>query len=425
MANRLRNMKIGEVSFCRKGMNQHAKVALFKSADDVPQGPQAIAKATFAEALEGSMIAGAVNEAFYSSFDGLWQRNDAFRTALTDELAEGGDGSVASEAYKASVNDLVDTAVAEARKAGVTATDTSDIEKVLTAAVDGWLMAKKETTMLKIKDKAELQTAIEKFDPAKTTLADVQIIQKAAKDLGAEDTLPVALAPTAPSPELAKAQREISILKMDEPTSTYFNGLDEAGQDAFLGKSADDQKAEVDKANETDPVVHKCADGTLIRKSDGPTLLALAKGRDADAAEIAKLRGEVAGSTVEKTAVEKYPNVAKAVAVQTLKAVEGVGADSDAGKAMLATLDGMNKGGGRLFKTLGSTEDDGRGSGDETVARTEFDAEVGKVVAEQKIGRAEAMTKVRQSKPDLFAKAFPETVEAAEASAEEARSHTN
>lgn len=418
MAAKLTNMKIGEVSFCRKGMNRHAKVAIFKSADLTPVG---IAKATFAEALEGSLIASSVNEAFYTAFDGLWQRNEAFRTALTDELTDGGDGSVASEAYKASVHELVDAAVAEARAAGVTAADTNDIEKALTAAADRWLMAKKETTM-KISNKAELQAAVSKFSVATSTVGDMRTIQKAATDLNLVDILPAELAPAESDPALAKAQTEIAILKLAPEARTYFNGLAEADQTAFLAKSADDQKADVEKANATDPVLHKCKDGTEIRKSDGVAALMMAKRLDKQDGEIAELRGNLTGSTIEKRASEDFPNVAKAVAVDMLKSVETVGADSEAGKAVLKSLKTMNDGGGRMFKSLGSTDDDAP-TGDLAKARTDFDTEVSKIASRDKIDRAAAMTKARAEHPDLFKAAHASTFEAAEESAEIARSH--
>ena len=38
MPNDLTNLKINEVSFCKRGMNQHARIALFKSADKANEG---------------------------------------------------------------------------------------------------------------------------------------------------------------------------------------------------------------------------------------------------------------------------------------------------------------------------------------------------------------------------------------------------
>lgn len=416
MPNALKNLKIGEVSFCRKGMNQHARVALFKSATALTT-PKAIAKATFDEALQANMTADAVNSAFYESFDGLWERNDAFRTALTDELSEGGDGTEASAAYVASVKALVDEAVAEARQAGATAADVSKVDQAFNAAVAKWLETKKEQTTMKITNRAELQAAVSKFAIATSTVADVQAIHKAAEELGADDLLPAdgPLAKAKPSPELAKAQREIAVLKLTPESKAHFDTLDEAGQTAFLGKSAADQAADIEKVKGDNPVVYTTSDGIDIRKSDGAAALALAKRGDENAKELAKLRGELGSTNIEKVAGEKYPNVAKPVAVDMLKSVETVGKDTEAGKALLSTLDTMNKAGGRLMKSIGSSEGSDAEPGDLKKAQTDYDAEVSKIVARDKCDRAAAMSKARVEHPDLWKAAFPDTAEAVEA----------
>ena len=44
-------------------------------------------------------------------------------------------------------------------------------------------------------------------------------------------------------------------------------------------------------------------------------------------------------------------------------------------------------------------------------ARTDFNAEVSKIMARDKIGMADAMSKARDEQPALFAEAYPETAE--------------
>lgn len=428
MPNKLTGVRVGEVSFCRKGMNQHARVALFKSAD-TPTTPKEIAKATFADALEGNMIAGAVNDAFYQSFDGLWERNDAFKVALTDELAAGGDGTTASADYVASVKALVDEAVAEARKAGATAADTTSVEKALTAAADRWLDSKrKDDPMLKITNKAELTDAIAKFDPAKSPAADVLTIHKAATDLDAEDQLPAegALAKAKTDPAVATMQRELAVLKLSPTSKSHFDGLDAAGQTAFLAKSEADQATEIAKANEADPIIYTTTKGREIRKSYGQLAADLARDNDELRGDLTKVRGDVTSTTIKKRAAEEFPHVAKNVAVDMLKSVQTLGETTDGGKAMLASLTNMekqNKGG---FRQFGSTvEDTSIAGGDMAKARTTFDGEVAQIAARDHCDRATAMSKARGEHPDLFAEAYPATVEAAESSAEIARSHSN
>lgn len=413
---RLTRIRLDKIAAVDKPCQEHATVAIIKRAPENDTTPRGLAKATFGEALEGNLIAGAVNEAFFQSFDGLWERNDAFREALTDELAAGGDGSTASAAYVESVKALVDAAVAEARSAGATAADTKTVDKALSAAADRWLKSRKEQTM-KITTKAELAAEIAKFDPAKSPAAHVGIIQKAATDLKAEDLLPAdgPLAKAKPDPELAKMGRELAILKLSPEAKSYFDGLDEGGQTAFLAKSAADQAKDVAAANASDPVVYKTKSGIEIRKSAGDTALALAKQADADREELVKLRGEVSGTTLEKRAAEEYPKVAKNVAVDMLRSVETLGKDTEAGKAVLKSLEQMNKGGERLFKSLGSTEGSGTTAPEGIAkARTDFDSKVAEIASRDKIGKADAMSKARTEHPDLFKAAFPETAEAAE-----------
>lgn len=411
MKRRLTSIRLDKIAAVDQPCQEHALVALIKRAPEQPRGPQAIAKATFQEALEGNMIAGAVNDAFYQSFDGLWERNDAFRTALTDELSEGGDGSVASAAYVDSVKSLVDEAVSEARSAGATAADTTAVEKAFSTAATAWLATKskpKEQTM-KITNKAALKAAVAAFNPETSPAAHVGIIQKAATDLAAEDELPaegILAKSKAPDADLV---RKVAILEMPAEVRKHFDALPEAEQPAFLAKSADDRAEIVRKANEGDPVLYKTKGGIEIRKSDGAAVLALAKENDGLKESLAKVQGDLTGTTLEKRAAA-YPNVAKKIAVDMLKSVDSLGADSDAGKAVIASLDNMNKGSKGLFKSIGTTEGggEGEGVGDEQ-AVADFEKKVDEIMKADKVGRADAMSKARRTEPTLFKQAFPET----------------
>jgi len=281
--------------------------------------------------------------------------------------------------------------------------------------VEKWL-GEQENVMSKISTKAALKAAVAAFDPNTTPVAQVAVIKQAAKDLEAEELLPddgpLAVEKSA-DPKLAALEREIAVLKMAPDIRKHFDGLDAAGQSAFLAKSADEQAAEVAEANAEDPVLYKCADGTEIRKSDGAAVLALAKRNDEQAAELAKLRAERSGDSIEKRAVEGYPNVAKAVAVDMLKSVAQLGEDSDSGRAILKTLDEMNKGRSHLFKSLGSSEASEAGTGDAVAkARQDFNAKVAEIVKAQSLGQADAMSKARQEFPELFAEAYPDTAAA-------------
>lgn len=420
---RLTSIRLDKIAAVDQPCQAHATVAIVKRKPGVAKSspPYRIAKATFQEALEGNLVASRVNEAFYQSFDGLWERNDAFRTALTDELSAGGDGSAASDDYVASVRALVDEAVAEARQAGKDATD-DELNKALTTAATNWLATKSkpEETTMKISTKAELQSAVAKFNPQTTPVAHVEIIRKAAKDLGAEDELP-ADGPLAKAKvdDSADLRREIAILKMSPDVRKHFDGLSDADKTGFLAKSADEQTDIVKKANEGDPVIYKCADGTEIRKSDGAAAAAMAKRADALEKRLDEMGGQLTETTLEKRA-NKYPNIAKRVAVDMLKSVDTLGADSEAGKAVLASLDNMNKARGGLFKSLGSTEGGDDQPGGDEQAKADFEKKVDEVMKADKSGRAEAMSKVRRTEPAIFKMAFPEAAEADEEAAADA-----
>lgn len=352
----LHSIRLDKIAAVDLPCQEHATVAIIKRAPfaPAPTGARSIAKATFEEALQANMTADAVNDAFSSSFDGLWERNEAFRIALTDELAEGGSGESASEAYVSSIKALVDEAVAAARGAGATASDTSQIEKVLTATVGTWLKSKEQEQIMKIETRAELKAAIKAFDPTKATVADRDVILKAATDLGAESELPVSgpLAKTAPTDQTAALVREIALLKMAPAVRKHFDGLKGDGQTAFLAKSQADQTAEVEALNAEDPVELTLEDGTEVRKSAGPTVIAMAKRIMKQEGVIKTLTESSETDAIEKALV-RYPNVAKGIATTMLKSAHR--APQAERLEIESALAAMNKASGPLFKRVGSS----------------------------------------------------------------------
>lgn len=412
---KLRNLKIGEVSFCKDGMNPHAKVALFKSRDGSKSGPPAIVKKTFEQALNAQLVSEQVSETFWRAFENQWVVREAFRIALTDEIAEGGDGSEATDGFVQAMQDLASSAANAARNAASTAE--TDLEAAVEEAVSKFLLQHQEQPM-KITNKAQLQKAVAEFDASTSPFAHVGIIQKAAADLDAEDELPAEgpLAKAAPDEtktELAKAKRDIAVLKMDDATRTHFEGLDETAQTAFLGKSKADQEAEVAKANEADPVLYTTTGGTAIRKSDGAAVLALAKSNDEKDAQIAELQKSQTEGTIEQRATSEFPNVAKSVAVDMLKSVAAVGADTDTGKSIMKSLTALNSNSKGLFKSQGTTEAPDQPESVQK-SRSDFNTEVQKAVREGTLTQAEAMSKVRDEQPELYAAAFPDSAPADE-----------
>ncbi len=410
--NRIRLDKIAAVDLpCQ----EHATVAIVKRR--APEGaPPAIVKATFEQALRGQLVSDQVGEVFWRAFENQWAVKEAFRTALSDEIAEGGDGTTATEAFTAAMGQLATIAAEAARNAASTAE--TDLEAAVEEAVSKWLHQQEQP--MKITTKAALASAVAAFAIAKSTVAEANDIIDAAVALDDIDALDA-------NPDLAKMadasgkkkkkgddetvkslQREVAVLKMAPAIRKHYDGLAADAQTAFLAKSAEDQQAEVDGANAADPVVHKCLDGTEIRKSDGAGALAMAKRADALSKEVGELREARVGDSVEKRARSEFPNVALGTATAMLKSAATLGEDTDAGKDVLKSLAAMNKGASHLFKSVGTTEAP-EVSGDIAKARQDYNAEVAKVAREDKIGRADAMSKVRAERPDLFAAAFPET----------------
>lgn len=415
--NRIRLDKIAAVDLpCQ----EHATVAIVKRAP-AKGAPPAIVKKTFQEALRAQLVSDQISETFWRAFENQWAVRDAFRTALSDEIAEGGDGSVATEAFTDAMGQLATAAADAARDAASTAE--TDLESAVEEAVSKWLQQQEQP--MKITTKAALASAVAGFAIAKSTVAEANEIIDAAVTLDAIDALD-ANADLAKMAEdggkkkkkgteddksMKALQREVAVLKMAPAIRKHFDGLPEDQQDSFIAKSDADRQAEVDQANSADPVVHKCLDGTEIRKSDGAAVLAMAKRNDALSKEIGELRENSAGDAIEKRARTEFPNVALSEATDMLKAAKEVGEDSAAGKSILKTLTTMNKGRDTLFKSLGTTEAP-EVTGDIKKARQDFDSEVAKVAREEKIGRADAMSKVRAERPDLFEAAYPETAAA-------------
>lgn len=408
--NRIRLDKIAAVD---KPCQEHAVVAIIKRAPEPGENaPPAIVKATFQEALNAELLDKLVCDTFWEAFENQWAVREAFKTALTDELAAGGDGETAAAGFTAAMQTIATSAAQAARQAASTAVP--DLTAAVEDAVSKWLQTQQQENPMKIISKAALASAVASFTLAKSSAAEMAAITDAAVEFGALDALDgqpellaiaTAKAAAQKSEDLAK---EVAVLKMAPAIRKHYDGLSADQQAAFIAKSAADQQAEVDALETADPVVHKCLDGTVIRKSDGAAVLATAKRNDALSKEVGELREGNAAGAIEKRAKSDYPNVALSVATDMLKSAAQLGEATDAGKAIIASLNTMNKGASNLFKSLGSSAVPAVG---ETLqkARQDFDTEVAKVAREDKIGMADAMSKVRADRPDLFEAAYPET----------------
>lgn len=359
---RVTNLKLREISSVDRPAQVGAVSVLIKRR----QTPEAeLIKATFQQALTGCLLADQVRDAFYQSFENMYEGKDAFRKALVDELAAGGDGSSASADYKAWLASLVDKATIAAKAAGA-ANMPAELNKVFNQAATDWLEL--QETDMTIKTKAELTAAIEKAQAAgdKVTVGDVTAIHKAATDLNADDLLPaqgiLAKGGYMPGEKIdPKTKKKVEqMVKRDDLSADLRKHYDtlttDEDRDAFLSLSASDQTAELAKRSGDDPVVHTCLDGTEIRKSAGETVLALAKRNDQLARDLAKSNATSEDVTLTKRATDDLGNIGGELVGKKalLKALDSItdASTRDAASAVLKSANELAKG---VFLRKGTT----------------------------------------------------------------------
>jgi hypothetical protein len=413
---KLTSIRLDKIAVVDKPCQEHAIVAIVKRAGK--EGvPPAIAKKTFDEALRAQLISEKVGDVFWRAFENQWAVREAFRTAMTDEIAEGADGTDAVAGFTAAMEQIATLAAGAAREAASTAEP--DLEAAVESAISKWLN-EQEQTMHKYITKAALQSAVSSFVIAKATAQDVADIKESAIALGETGILPadgvLAITVTQADPEVAVLKRRVDVAEMPANIRKHYDGLDKAGQDAFIAKDAAGRQADVDAIEKGDPILYTCEDGTAIRKSDGAAALMFAKKFDAQDKVIKGLQESGSALTIEKRAAA-YPNIAKAVSSEMLKSVDAVGADTESGKAIIKSLETMNGQSKGLFKSLGSTEETGggEGNGDIAKARSTFEGKVTEIAKRDSIPRADAMSKARTEFADLHAEAYPAPAEADEA----------
>lgn len=320
----------------------------------------------------------------------------------------------------AALRKAVDVAVAAEIAKNAKATP-AEIAAIIEKVIEDSLGPKGEAVM-KITSKTALRAEIAKFDPEVSPASHVAIIKSAATVLKAEDELPtegpLAIEKSTQDPELAKALTEIAILKLAPEARTHYDGLDAAGQTAFLAKSADEQKADIAKSTGDDPVVYTTKGGIEVRKSAGAAMIALAKSNDDLSARVEKAESNGDAATFAKRAGTEFPHVAEGTVVAMLKSAQTLGVETDAGKDVLKSLKAMNDGSKGLFKREGSSGSEAAAPAESIAkARQSFASKVDAIAKRDSITKAEAMDVAEVEEPALFAEAYPET-EAAEADAE-------
>ena len=130
--------------------------------------------------------------------------------------------------------------------------------------------------------------------------ADLSKISAARKAAPEGDTM-------ATDAEMTKRiDRLEKLAAMNDAAKAHLETLEGKAADAFIGKSATDQAAEIaaviEKRNATDPVVYTSTDGLEIRKSAGDVAVALAKRLDASNTKITALEASAADASYRKRA---------------------------------------------------------------------------------------------------------------------------
>lgn len=166
----------------------------------------------------------------------------------------------------------------------------------------------------------ELATHIAKStaDPSAPTNGDTTMAD--------EDLKKQLEAANAKATQLSKSMAALLALGADG--IDYVNKLGEQEREAFLGKSEDEQKAEIAKAQEAakdqNPVVYTASDGTEYRKNDDQRLVSMAKQRDEDRKELEKQRRQNEDLEFAKRANAEFGKLAgeDRIKVAVLRAIE-------------------------------------------------------------------------------------------------------
>jgi len=141
---------------------------------------------------------------------------------------------------------------------------------------------------------------------------------------------------------------------------TFYKGLDESAQAAFIAKSAQDRTDEVEMSKSADPVIYTSLDGSQFRKSDDSRIVASAKRADLMEKRFNEAAEKSNDLSLEKrAAVElgKLPGEAK-VHINILKALDTIKDETDRAAALTAIRAGahaMTKN----FERRGSSEEGG------------------------------------------------------------------
>lgn len=184
---------------------------------------------------------------------------------------------------------------------------------------------------------------------------------------------------------------------MSDAEKAYMATLTGKAKMDFMQASPTDRKTMMGKAAEADPVVYKSADGTEFRKSDGDKMVALAKRNDELAKQAAEEREARVTSELRKRAgeepISKFAGT-EDERVEVLRAIDKMDAKPRAD--LLKMLEVGSKAVDAAFAKIGHSSEAVRKSG------ADFERRVSEIVARDKVGKSEAMSKARAEFPEEY-----------------------
>lgn len=249
-----------------------------------------------------------------------------------------------------------------------------------------------------IVDKADLGRAVSAYERAVSKGGVAGHIRRRASELEATDLLTgrITKGEDAEMPnadpnqdKVAKAEARVAELEkslaranalasLSDEQRAHFQGLSEAEQETFLGKSADERGAIVKAAQAADPVVYTANDGTVFRKSDDERFVKMARRADEAEKRSAEALEKAESATFEKRAQDELSHCPGEIGVRAaiLKAVDGIKDDEQrkGAQAILKAADEALKGafvksGARGGENVGSGEGSPEDKIEELVAK--------------------------------------------------------
>lgn len=328
MANNLTKLKINEVSFCKRGMNQHARISLYKSADTLPVQLKKyygeIANQTVSRDFKEILAVNEKNQKLWTARDKLYPLFDALNSSVSSIVTDTSlSDSGRSSKIDQSVNDFLEAVKSELPEieteltkfftdlnAGSTGTQTP---------VDGEVNKMTEAEMKKAVDEAvakaaELEAELAK---AKKDMEDLKAAaeeEKKKKEMAKSDETVVISGQTLAKSAVGEAT--FAILKAQEERLAK---AEEAAELAKFEKKASDEFKHIPGTD-----LEKAALLKSISKDaeNGPKIEALLKSLEAHNAKAFETVGVSKGSDAAQTQEAKVAEIVKRDNVSKARAME-------------------------------------------------------------------------------------------------------